>query len=566
MSLVPFGDRNANWSVVLRDNLNHSVVLYDRSSNRLSLVNDPVVIDKIDSYNTLERFSRPHVCSECGQVVNFSAMRPEIVRDQNYFKLLEATSARQESNVSQEASDSSTYSSISESAFSQGYFDRFFQSKSVLGKGSRGHVYLVEHILDGVSLGNFALKKIPVGDDHQWLEKVLGEVHLLRLLSHPNLVSYNHVWLENAKMSAFSPSVPCAFILQEYCDGGTLEDYVLARVGSVDSTNTASLKRAFRRRRSHAAAAAANDTPHLLSLNEIRHFMRDITEGVLHLHRNQIIHRDLKPSNCLLSTSPTGGLPTVLVSDFGEGQLEGSARVGTGSTGTLEYCAPELIQQLAQFSRKTDIFSLGMIMYYLCFSSLPYNDNIFEERQDIEALKQDVCSYAGFVGGQSPRADLPSEFLEILTHCLSINPAERLTAEQILTLLGSGLEEQPAREPSLSPVDVNIVEEEQLMTEETNDTFAQRPRLLLPPVKPDSEDIIVRGEYIMIKIWRHINRHFWLVKAISIIPQAMSLMHSPKSPADAVRYLLVGMELNSSRPTQFIWIYGAFWAVSLIWN
>lgn len=73
-----------------------------------------------------------------------------------------------------------------------------------------------------------------LGDNHKWLEKVLMEVQLLQQLSHTNLVSYRHVWLENAHLTsmsptslrgtyryltqsfaAFGPSVPCAFILQQ---------------------------------------------------------------------------------------------------------------------------------------------------------------------------------------------------------------------------------------------------------------------------------------------------------------------------------------------------------------
>lgn len=75
---------------------------------------------------------------------------------------------------------------------------------------------LVQHVLDGVQLGKFACKRVPVGDDHEWLEKVLIEVQLLQNLSHQNLVSYRHVWLEDFQVSNFGPSVPCAFILQQF--------------------------------------------------------------------------------------------------------------------------------------------------------------------------------------------------------------------------------------------------------------------------------------------------------------------------------------------------------------
>lgn len=43
------------------------------------------------------------------------------------------------------------------------------------------------------------------GNNHGWLEKVLMEVQLLQRLSHANLVSYRHVWLENAQISGILP-------------------------------------------------------------------------------------------------------------------------------------------------------------------------------------------------------------------------------------------------------------------------------------------------------------------------------------------------------------------------
>lgn len=52
---------------------------------------------------------------------------------------------------------------IKADAFSPGYFDRFFKQEKILGKGGKGVVLLVKHILDGVELGKFACKRVPVG-------------------------------------------------------------------------------------------------------------------------------------------------------------------------------------------------------------------------------------------------------------------------------------------------------------------------------------------------------------------------------------------------------------------
>lgn len=488
-----------------RDESQKAMVLYDPHGQKLSLVNDPLLWNQFygdensAGHISSHRRSNASVCPHCGQYLPTSDQpRPlkldggisrvsgvntpttngsgsSTVRDMDYFKLLEYVERARDSLSTQtfeyDGDDDDNITSpktngISKNALSQGYFDRFFVTRGLLGRGSRGAVYLVEHVLDGVSLGMFAVKKVAVGNDHVWLEKVLSEVQMLRMLTHSNLVGYNHVWLENSRLSQFGPEVPCAYILQEYCDGGTLEDYLKSRQATVDNVDTSDKYISKRERLRRLSSTQYNNECgnistktnestkrslggknsgqlNHLSKTEIVSFMIDITRGVAHLHQNQIIHRDLKPSNCLLVNSKMAGdLPSVLVSDFGEGQFEGLHRSATGSTGTLEYCAPELVRadldgSLAEFSKSTDIFSLGMIMYLLCFSQLPYTKTWWEERQDIDKLVEEVRNYQGFDEKEllSMRSDLPSNIYQLLFITLSIDPLQRPSAEYILEVL-----------------------------------------------------------------------------------------------------------------------------------
>lgn len=80
---------------------------------------------------------------------------------------------------------------ISASAFSPGYFQQFFREECELGRGGNGVVLLVEHVIDGVPLGSFACKRIPVGNSKQYFEKVIIEVRLLQNIPHKNLVAYH---------------------------------------------------------------------------------------------------------------------------------------------------------------------------------------------------------------------------------------------------------------------------------------------------------------------------------------------------------------------------------------
>ena len=98
--------------------------------------------------------------------------------------------------------------------------------------------------------------------------------------------------------------------------------------------------------------------------------------------------RDLKPGNCLLSVG-RGPIPRVLVGDFGEGHVEGSGKVGTGTIEVrrvfmlrlmVVYCS-RTYHSLNCFGRglmvgtrssrvlstKADMFSLGMVIHFMAF-------------------------------------------------------------------------------------------------------------------------------------------------------------------------------------------------------
>ncbi|KAI9893676.1 MAG: putative serine/threonine-protein kinase iks1 [Vezdaea aestivalis] len=349
---------------------------------------------------------------------------------------------------------------ISAASLSQGYFARFFVVDRELGRGGKGVVLLVTHMLDGVSLGQFACKRIPVGDDHEWLEKVLFEVQLLQNLSHQNLVSYRHVWLEDAKVNNFGPSVPCAFILQQYCNSGDLLYHMCGTDAPVAATTARAqaLKNRMRRRsKGQLDEPDLSDTGRTLSFDEIYSFFRDIASGLSYLHRKGYIHRDLKPSNCLLHN--TGTEMRVLVSDFGEVQQEDALRRSTGTTGTISYCAPEVLQRIGpsgafgNFTAKSDVFSLGMILYFMCFGRLPYSnaDSVREEDEDIDQLREEIGRWSGFDDNTRVRKDLPQELYKFLKRLLSLNPAERPTAEEILHSISTGANGVGDSGPGISP-------------------------------------------------------------------------------------------------------------------
>ncbi|KAK6064648.1 Carotenoid 9,10(9',10')-cleavage dioxygenase 1 [Seiridium cupressi] len=325
---------------------------------------------------------------------------------------------------------------IRRDAFSPNYFRTFFVEERELGRGGKGVVLLVRHEIDGCQLGYFACKRVPVGNDHAWLEKVLVEVELLAKLSHPNLVSYRHVWLEDVTLTRFGPSVACAFILQQYCNSGDLLRYI---VGDQPKETTKEQLKAQMRRRSkgHTERPDLHPSQRHLTFEEIYPLFRDIVSGLTYLHASSYIHRDLKPSNCLLHQEK--GKLTCLISDFGEVQPENAVRKSTGTTGTISYCAPEVLMkdgsgQFGNFTAKSDVFSLGMILYFLCFGHLPYNNAnaVREELEDIDLLRAEITDWKGFEEEQRERPDLPAQLYHLLKRMLALTPSERPTAADVL--------------------------------------------------------------------------------------------------------------------------------------
>ncbi|KAK3388777.1 kinase-like domain-containing protein [Sordaria brevicollis] len=326
---------------------------------------------------------------------------------------------------------------IKKEAFAPNYFEKFFHEERTLGRGGKGVVMLVRHEIDGCNLGLFACKRVPVGDDHAWLGKVLVEVELLAKLSHPNLVSYRFSWVEDVKINKFGPKVACAFILQQYCNGGDLQNYV---IGDLLKEPTIEEIKAQRRRRSKGLLERPSVTQRQLPFKEIFSLFKDITSGLAYLHAANYIHRDLKPSNCLLHRE--GGRTSCLISDFGEVQPENAVRMSTGSTGTISYCAPEVLIKDANgkygnFTTKSDIFSLGMILYFMCFGRLPYANanSLHEELEDIDLLRTEITDWKGFEGERRERPDLPAKLYQLLKRLLAINPAERPSANEVLSAM-----------------------------------------------------------------------------------------------------------------------------------
>ncbi|XP_044287821.1 serine/threonine-protein kinase 17B [Varanus komodoensis] len=156
---------------------------------------------------------------------------------------------------------------------------------------------------------------------------------------------------------------------------------------------------------------------------DIIRLIRQILEGICHLHENNIVHLDLKPQNILLSSiCPLGDIKIV---DFGMSRKIGSYGELREIVGTPEYQAPEILNY-DPITTATDIWSIGVISYMLLTHESPF---VGADKQEtyLNISKVNVDYSEETFASVSP---LARDFIQKL---LIKNPEERPTAEACLT-------------------------------------------------------------------------------------------------------------------------------------
>ena len=101
--------------------------------------------------------------------------------------------------------------------------------------------------------------------------------------------------------------------------------------------------------------------------NEILDIFTQLCLALKHIHERKILHRDIKSPNVLLTSN---GI--VKLSDFGVSKsLSFTLEKAKTFTGTPYYLSPEIVQNLP-YSYKSDMWSLGILLYEMCCLKLPY--------------------------------------------------------------------------------------------------------------------------------------------------------------------------------------------------
>ena len=151
-----------------------------------------------------------------------------------------------------------------------------------------------------------------------------------------------------------------------------------------------------------------------------------------YMQRRQVVHRDLKPTNIMLCRDGS-----LRIMDFGIAMSAAARRLTfaglTAGVGTIHYMAPEQVRG-QRGDHRTDIYSLGAILYEMTTGHAPYDD-----QPDLYS-----CMNARLVGDPvAPRThntSLPREIEEIVLHAIARDPADRYqsAAEMAADLVAPG--------------------------------------------------------------------------------------------------------------------------------
>lgn len=197
-----------------------------------------------------------------------------------------------------------------------------------LGKGTFGKVKMGIHEPTNEKVAIKILEKAKIKDAAD-IERVTREIHILKLIRHPNIIQLYEIIETSHKL----------FLIMEFASGGELFDYIVKKSR--------------------------------LDEKESCRFFHQIISGVEYIHKLGIVHRDLKPENLLLDEEKN-----IKIVDFGLSNTYNCDEMLQTACGSPCYAAPEMIAGKKYNALRVDLWSCGVILFAMVSGFLPFEDPV----------------------------------------------------------------------------------------------------------------------------------------------------------------------------------------------
>ncbi len=205
-------------------------------------------------------------------------------------------------------------------------FDNRYQIEKIIGIGGMAIVFKATDLLMRRTVAVKILKD-EIASDEQSVKRFTNECRAVAMLSHPNIVDIYDI----------SVRANVKYIVMEFVEGITLKNYMQHR--------------------------------EVLNLREIISYTTQILRALEHAHKKGIVHRDIKPQNIMLLRN---GI--IKVMDFGIAKLPNAETISMAdkAIGTVYYISPEQVKGKEDIDARSDIYSLGAMMYEMATGQLPF--------------------------------------------------------------------------------------------------------------------------------------------------------------------------------------------------
>ena len=208
-----------------------------------------------------------------------------------------------------------------------------YKISKVLGEGGMAIVYLgVHELLDTKVAIKFLRTEFVQNQNIR--KRFLSEAKNMAKMSHPNVIKVSDI-IDAGDIVAF---------VMEYIEGNSLKEHISANPNIKDE--------------------------------EIKELMNQMLASLSYVHSKKLVHRDIKPSNFMLTKDKI-----VKLTDFGIAKNTDASSADYTQTGTSQqmgtpiYMSPEQIKSTKAVDHRSDIYSMGVVLWQMITKKKPYNVN-----------------------------------------------------------------------------------------------------------------------------------------------------------------------------------------------